>query len=605
MPTIHRLSDATISRIAAGEVLERPASAVKELIENALDAGATHIRVDLAQGGKSLLQVADNGHGMGRDDLPLAVERHATSKLEEDDIFNIRHFGFRGEALASIGSVARMTISSRTQGQDAWAITVEGGAVRPLKPTALNTGTTVHIRDLFYATPARLKFLNTDRAETQAIADAVRRLSLASPEVGFELYDTTDGSAKALYRAQAETGDLLERGRARAARVLGQDLIGRCLRIDAAREGARLTGWVGRPDATRGTASSQYLFVNGRPVRDKAISGALKGAYQDLLAHGRHPVAVLFLEVDPERVDVNVHPAKAEVRFRDPGDIRGLIVASIRTALMDSGHQGPSGTLNLSSMGALGPNSHHRGAYQAPQGGHGGWRPSTPSPWQEPLVPSADLPPSGRPVAETVDPETGEVIAPPSHPLGRPVAHLYDTYILAQATEGFIIIDAHAAHERLVYERLKAQRRAHSPASQMLLLPDVVDLDPTTAARIPEAADVLANLGLVIEPFGGGAALVRAVPAALSKADTKALVHDALDALDQEGPGADIERRLDAVASRIACHGSVRAGRPLRLEEMDTLLRTMEATPNSDRCNHGRPTSMVLSKTDLDRLFGR
>lgn len=599
MPSIHRLSESTISRIAAGEVLERPASAVKELIENALDAGATRLRIDIAHGGKSLLQVVDNGHGMTREDLPLAIERHATSKLNEEDIFDIQHFGFRGEALASIGSVARMTVSSRVQGQDAWAISVEGGAVQGIKPTALGEGTTVHIRDLFYATPARLKFMNTDRAETQAISDTVKRLSLASPEVGFELYDGTDGQAKALFRAHAESGDLLEKGRARAGRVLGQDLIGRCLRIDAEREGARLTGWVGRPDATRGTATAQYLFVNGRPVRDKAIAGALKGAYQDLLAHGRHPVAVLFLDVDPERVDVNVHPAKAEVRFRDAGEIRGLIVASIRAALADSGHHGPSGTLNLSNLGTatLG----HHGAYQAPTPSGGGWRPSLP----EGHLFEQSLPPSGRPIAEAFDPETGEVLAPSSHPLGRPIAHLYQTYILAEAADGFVVIDAHAAHERLVYEKLKAQRRASEPASQLLLLPDVVDLDPATAARIPDAAPVLAALGFVVEPFGGSAALVRAVPAMLHNADVKTLVLDALDALDQEGPGADLERRLDAIASRIACHGSVRSGRPLRLEEMETLLRTMEQTPGSDRCNHGRPTSLALKRGDLDRLFGR
>lgn len=601
---IRRLSDTTINKIAAGEVIERPASAVKEMVENALDAGATEIRIDIAQGGKSLIRVHDNGVGIPADELPLAVERHATSKLDEADIFAIAHLGFRGEALASIGSVSRLKLSSRTKGQEGWMVAVEGGAIQPPRPTAHPYGTTVEVRDLFYATPARLKFLGSDRAEMQAISDTVRRLSLCAPEVAISLHDHTDGDTRTLYQAPLETGDLLDKGHARVGRVLGRAVMERCVRLDASREGARVSGWIGLPDTARGSSTAQFIFVNGRSVRDKALSGALKGAYQDLLPSGRHPVAVLFLDVEPEAVDVNVHPTKAEVRFRAAGEIRGLLVASIRTALAESGHRAPAGALPAPSFGPLGPAatpaSH---TYQAPA--PRGWSGPVPAGQAEALFDGV-LPLAGRPVAPGFDPETGEVFAPPvGQPLGRPIAHLYDTYILAQAEAGLVLIDAHAAHERLVYEGLKAHRAQHGVASQMLLLPEVVDLDRATAGRLEEAIPPLSRLGFVVEPFGGEAALVRAVPAALANAPAKALLIDALDALDAQGAGADLERRLDAVASRIACHGSVRSGRPLRLEEMDALLRAMEATPGSDRCNHGRPTSLALKRGDLDTLFGR
>lgn len=603
---IHRLSDATISRIAAGEVLERPASAVKELVENALDAGATRIRVEIGGGGKIVLRVLDDGHGMPPEDLPLAVERHATSKLDESDIFDIRHFGFRGEALASIGSVARLSITSRTRAGDGWRLEVEGGRVGAPKPASATPGTVVEVRDLFYATPARLKFLRTDGAETQAVADVVRRLALAHPSIGFELWEVSDAKPRPLLRAAPTSGDGLEEGRARAVQILGQEVMARAVRIDAERDGLRLTGWAGLPDTARGTANAQYLFVNRRPVRDKALAGALKAAYQDLLPHARHPVAALFLDLPPEAVDVNVHPAKAEVRFRDPGTVRGLLVGAVRHALAQEGHRGPAGSVPMASLGPTPfPTDHRPTGY--------GTRPAFPRPfpdpsgWSEALFAPEAMPPGGRPTASPFDPETGEVIeaSGDAYPLGRPLAHLYGRYILAEGTEGLVLVDAHAAHERLVYEDLKAQRAAQGVARQLLLLPEVVGLDPLQAARADEVAPSLAALGLDVEAFGGGAVLVRAVPAALAKADVTALVRDAFDAVDEAGAGADIERRLDAVAARIACHGSVRSGRPLRLEEMDALLRRIERTPHADRCNHGRPTSLALPLAHLDRLFGR
>ena len=588
-PVIRQLDEATANRIAAGEVVERPASAVKELVENALDAGAARIDIAIENGGRRLIRVCDDGCGMTPDDLPLALSRHATSKIDGSDLLAIRSFGFRGEALPSLGAVGRLTITSRTRGGEGAVIAVAGGKVAPARPAAANPGTIVELRDLFFATPARLKFLRGDRAETMAVAECVRRLAMAEPFVGFTL--TADG--KEIFRADAEGGALFDALKTRLSRVMGRDFIDNAIAIDAERDGLVLTGFAALPTYSRGAAVAQHLYVNGRPVRDKLLTGALRAGYMDVLASGRHPAAVLYLTCDPQLVDVNVHPAKAEVRFRDPQGARGLLVGALRHGLANAGHRASS-TLGDATLAAF-------AAEPAPRAYRMDYRPSAPA-----IRASLDLqaPVAGfaeAPSARTEDPAP----VPADAPLGAARAQIHENYIIAQTEDGLVIVDAHAAHERLVYERLKAQAAATGIARQALLIPEIVDLSEPDAARILAVAADLASLGLVIEPFGGGAVAVRETPAMLTRLDLPALIRDILDDLTDQGASDRLRARLDAVLSSMACHGSVRSGRRMGAEEMNALLRDMERTPKSGQCNHGRPTWVKLRLSDIERLFGR
>ena len=611
-PAIRQLDAGAINRIAAGEVVERPASAVKELVENALDAGARRISIDIADGGKSLIRVADDGHGMAPEDLPLALARHATSKIDGSDLLNIRTFGFRGEALPSLGAVGRLRITSRAAGCEAAEIAVAGGDVGPVRPAALSGGTIVELRDLFFATPARLKFLRSERAEAQAIADVVRRLAMAEPQVAFTLRDASGGGeGRITFRVPAESGDPFDALHRRLGQVLGREFAENALPIEAEREGFALSGFAALPTFSRGSARMQYLFVNARPVRDKLLIGALRAAYADVLHSGRHPAAALFLSCDPQLVDVNVHPAKAEVRFRQPGIVRGLIVSALRHALAEAGHRASS-TVAGAALGAFrapeadGPARIYR--MDRPQGA----RPTAPAP--APALAAAraaqapgfaEATPSGR---VEPPPEAGaaaEDAAAQGCPLGAARAQLHENYIIAQTRDGMVIVDAHAAHERLVYEKLKRQMAENGVAAQALLIPEIVELAPDEAARLLEAAGDLARLGLVIEPFGPGAVAVRETPALLGQVDAAALLRDVLDELADQGESRALQARLNAVLSRIACHGSVRTGRRMSAPEMNALLREMEATPHSGQCNHGRPTYVELKLADIEKLFGR
>ncbi|MFT4150842.1 MAG: DNA mismatch repair endonuclease MutL [Paracoccaceae bacterium] len=602
-PVIRQLDEGAINRIAAGEVVERPASAVKELVENALDAGAARISVDVADGGKTLIRVTDDGCGMTADDLPLAVARHATSKIDGTDLLNIHSFGFRGEALPSLGAVGRLTLTSRAAGHEAVSLTVNGGRMGEVRPAALTRGTVVELRDLFHATPARLKFLRSDRAEMQAIAEVVRRLAMAEPHVGFTLRDVTGGGeGRVLFRADPQPGDFFDALHGRLAGVLGRDFIDNALRVDVTRDGLHLTGYAALPTYSRGSSAAQFVFVNGRPVLDRMLLGALRAAYFDVLSRDRHPAAVLNLSCDPERVDVNVHPAKAEVRFREPDLARGIIVSGLKSALAGAGHRA-STTVAGETLAAMRPE-----AVQMALGPRG-WqleRPSTATLTRAFGLQAPEALPTGfaeLPAARVEPAPLAE--ADQSRPLGAARAQLHENWIIAQTETGFVIVDQHAAHERLVYERLKRQMAEKGIAAQALLIPEIVELSPTDAARLLEAAADLAALGLVLEPFGGSAVAVREVPAILGQVDAQALVRDVLDELADLGDSHLVRARIDAVLSRMACHGSVRSGRQMRAEEMNALLREMEATPNSGQCNHGRPTYVELKLHDIERLFGR
>jgi DNA mismatch repair protein MutL len=592
-PVIRQLDEAAINRIAAGEVVERPASAVKELVENALDAGASRIQVDIADGGKTLIRVTDDGCGMTAEDLPLALSRHATSKIDGSDLLDIRSFGFRGEALPSLGAVGRLTITSRAEG-DAAQIACEGSRLSPVKPAALTKGTVVELRDLFFATPARLKFLRSDRAELQAVTEVMRRLAMAEPLVGFTLRDVTGGEARTLFRADPANGDLFDALQSRLASVIGRDFTDNALRIDAEREGLRLQGYAALPTYSRGSSAQQYLFVNGRPVLDRMLYGALRAAYFDVLSRDRHPAAVLNLIADPQRVDVNVHPAKAEVRFREPDAARSLIITALKSALTGAGHRASS-TVGAATLDAFRPEPVR--VYQMD-------RPSPPAIARAYAFQSPGF--AEVPQAAAFAPPSDEKAQPhEEHPLGAARAQLHENYIVAQTAKGIVIVDQHAAHERLVYERLKRQLTETGIRAQALLIPEIVDLSPTDAARLLDAAPALAEVGLVIEPFGGTAIAIRETPAVLGPVNGAALIRDILDELADSGDSALVRARIDAILSRMACHGSVRSGRQMRPEEMNALLREMEATPLSGQCNHGRPTYVELSLHDIERLFGR
>ncbi|MFO1147656.1 MAG: DNA mismatch repair endonuclease MutL [Alsobacter sp.] len=607
---VRRLDPVLVDRIAAGEVIERPAAVVKELVENAVDAGATRIDIVVDAGGRRLIRVVDDGAGMSADDLALAVERHATSKLPDGDLFSIETLGFRGEALPSIGAVARLSIATRRAGGEGVSILVDAGLKHPVRPAALNPGTRVEVADLFYATPARLKFLKTDRAEAQAVGDVVRRLAMAHPLVRFSL--AGEGAPALDYPAPALEAEAPLR--LRLEQVLGRDMVLNSLLLDAEREGLLVQGYAGLPTLHRPTAAGIHLFVNGRPVRDKLLLGAVKAAYADVVPGGRHPTLALFVTCPPREVDVNVHPGKSEVRFRDPGLVRGLVVGALKEALTQAGHRA-SNTVGLATLDALRP---HSG--RSLQGWDGprperrtmdwDWRASPAAPdtaggrgFAEPEQARFDVPPAAR-AGHDPAPVRGDDQVEAEYPLGAARAQIHGTYVIAQTRDGLVIVDQHAAHERLVYERLKAERNAHGIARQLLLIPAVVELDPVEAARLLDKAEVLASLGLVLEAFGPGAVAVTEVPAALAGADAARLVRDLVDSLEEWGSLA-LEDRLDHVLATFACHHSVRAGRNLRPEEMNALLRDMEATPFSGQCNHGRPTYVELKLADIERLFGR
>ncbi len=601
---IRQLSPQTINRIAAGEVVERPASVVKELVENAIDAGAHEIDIVTAGGGISLIRVTDDGCGMPPDDLVLAVERHATSKLTDDDLFDIRTLGFRGEALPSIGSIAMLTIQSRARGSDdAHEITVARGTKGRLKPAALNAGTRIEVRELFSATPARLKFMKSERAENQATTEVVRRLAMANPHVGFSLTTGERASLRLPPSAPGPEGHL-----ARLGRIMGSDFMADALHLNGEREGVRVEGFAGLPTLNRPDTTMQFLFVNGRPVRDKLLVGAVRAAYGDLIPKGRHPLLALFVELDPREVDVNVHPAKVEVRFRDNARVRSLIIGGLRGALDAAGHRSSAagGTATIDAfMQATNPNPMRQ------QIGHGSigyaWRPEQPSHIRPGFAELMQAPLTGLDATSADTSPITDALAPDllDRPLGAARAQLHETYIVAQTTTSVVIVDQHAAHERLVYQRMKAMLANGGVKRQGLLIPEIVEVGEAEATALAEQADQLAELGLVLEAFGAGAVAVREVPALLGDTDVQGLVRDLAADLVSEGHSQRLAERLEAVCSTMACHGSVRAGRRLTGAEMNALLREMEATPHSGQCNHGRPTYVELKLTDIERLFGR
>jgi DNA mismatch repair protein MutL len=598
MNVLRRLPSTLVNRIAAGEVVERPASAVKELVENAIDAGARRIAVTLKEGGRTFIAVVDDGVGMSPEELGLAVERHCTSKLPDDDLGNIRTLGFRGEALPSIASVSRFAITSRPAGAaSAWTLEIDGGAKGEPRPAAHPLGTRVEVRDLFFATPARLKFLKEPRTEAGHVADAMRRLAMAHPAIAFRL----DSEERPLIDLAAAGSSLLDNADAarleRLAAIMGREFADNALAIDANREGFRLTGFAGLPTLNRPTGQHQYLFVNGRPVRDKLLAGAVRGAYQDFLARDRHAMVALFLEAPAGMVDINVHPAKTEVRFRDAGTVRGLIVGALRTALAAAGHRA-STTVADAALGAFRPHTGY--ASPLPMGGGGA---SIPRGLAEAaaqfMAPLGGL--SAR-VEASAEAENGNGA---SYPLGVARAQLHETYIVAQTDHGVVIVDQHAAHERLLHERLKDQLQADGVKRQTLLLPEVVDVGEDGARRLAARAAELADMGLVLEPFGLGAVVVRETPAVLGEVDIQGLVRDLADELAEMGDHLSLKEKVEEVCGTLACHTSVRAGRRLSVEEMNALLRQMEATPHSGQCNHGRPTYVELKLADIERLFGR
>lgn len=629
---IKQLSETLINQIAAGEVIERPASAAKELIENALDAGATRIEIATAGGGKTLLRVTDNGCGMGPDDMELAVRRHCTSKLS-DNLLDIRTLGFRGEALPSIGSVARLTITSRPGGASHGAeIGVFGGKLQPVRPAAVNQGTVVEVRDLFFATPARLNFMKTERAEASAISDVVRRMAIAFPGVRFVL----SGSDRTTLEFASTGDDRL----ARIAQVLGRDFRDNAIEIDAEREGARLSGFAGVPTFNRGNSLQQYAFVNGRPVQDKLIWSALRAAYAETIPQGRYPVAVLSLTVDPDVVDVNVHPAKSDVRFRDPGLVRGLIIGAIRQALAQDGDRasttGASGLMRAFRTGQ--PQNEQAWQHRPEQHRSDQHRPNAnwtaaASPYRpmdfgstsngftsngsgsngsgsngfaerpQAAFDGITMPSARAPMAE-VDPAAARQ-PDKAHPLGAARAQLHENYIVAQTEDGLVIVDQHAAHERLVFEELRKGLNSRPIPAQALLIPEIVDLPEDDCDRLIGHSAEFSRLGLGIERFGPGAIAIRETPSMLGEMDAAGLVRQLADELAEWDTANGLASRLDYLAATMACHGSVRSGRRLRPEEMNALLRQMEATPGSGQCNHGRPTYIEIKLSDIERLFGR
>ena len=588
-PVIKQLSETAINQIAAGEVVERPASAIKELVENAIDAGATRIAIDYVDGGKSFIRVTDNGSGIRTEDLPLAMTRHATSKIDGSNLLDIQSFGFRGEALPSLGAVGKLNIMSRCGEADGAELQVNGGKLSAVRPVAMQPGTRVTLSDLFYATPARLKFLRSDRAEAKSISDTIRRLAMAEPSISFTLRDMA--TERIILQVQAEQGDMFDALRGRLGQIMGNTFIENAITVDAEREGICLTGFAGLPTYSRGSAISQFLFVNGRPVRDKLLLGGLRGAYSDLLPRDRHPVVALFVECEPERVDVNVHPAKAEVRFRDPGIVRGLIVSGLRQSMAQAGHRTAT-TLADVALGKFEAQTKSR-VYQMDRVGNSfGYAASRENETIFAVQPSART-------------ETEYQIETQNMPLGAARAQLHENYIISQTDQGLIIVDAHAAHERLLYEKLKAQLNNSRVLSQALLIPEVITLPEDEILLLLEQSDVLSKLGLTVEAFGQGAVSVQTIPAILGQINVEKLVLDIVDELSDGGTIQSLNSKMETILSRVACHGSVRTGRRMQADEMNALLREMESTPYSGQCNHGRPTYVSLSMTDIAKLFGR
>lgn len=615
--TIRLLSENTINQIAAGEVIERPASAVKELVENAIDAGARNIEVVMVDGGRTLISITDDGHGMTADELKLAVQRHATSKLKEDDLSNINTMGFRGEALPSIASVSKFTFKSRADGsEEAWQIKINGGKSTGVEPAALNKGSVVEVRDLFYSTPARLKFLKTDRTEFSQTLDVIKRLAMANPDIAFSLYN----DEKRAFQVSSAQGELLDKRLRRLGAILGADFTDNALPIDAERENMKLTGYAGLPTFNRGNAQHQYLFVNGRPVKDKLLTGAVRGAYMDFLARNRHPVLALFLEVPTYMVDVNVHPAKAEVRFRESGVVRGLIVGALRHALQEAGHRASTtvsnaalGSFNAEPTPTMPFHSGRQSTFQMPSQATPmtSGLSDTSRDYYAPIRQESEsfTPPMGR--NEDLEQDTTVSFAASNtedlseYPLGAARGQLHETYIISQTENGIIIVDQHAAHERLVYERMKKHMTEGNVPRQALLLPEVVEIEQDAVDRLMTRQEELAKLGLIFDSFGDGAIVVREVPALLGDTDIVGLIKDLADELAELNQALALKERLEDVCGTMACHGSVRSGRRLTTAEMNALLREMEATPHSGQCNHGRPTYVELKLADVERLFGR
>ena len=607
---IRLLPNGLINKIAAGEVIERPASAVKELVENSIDAGASKIEIIMRNGGRTFISVTDNGCGMSKHDLVLAVERHATSKLPTDSLDSISTLGFRGEALPSIGAVSRLRIKTRSKNMDTgWSINVTGGDIEAATPSSLKMGTQVEIRDLFYATPARLKFLKTDRTETGRTIEVIRRIAMVNPNISFTLNDGT----RTNIRFNGAQGNLPNIKLSRIGEVLGRDFEENSLLIEAEREGFILTGYAGLPTLNRRTSSHQFLFVNGRPVHDKLLYGAVRAAYSDFLAYDRHPLVVLFLDAPKSTLDVNVHPAKSEVRFQEPGLVRGLIIGALKKTLAEAGYQ-TSSTVSNAALGILNKSI----SKVAPTGvRRSSQYYKTFDPSQNKYLHSSlatneitneylDL--NSEPMARTDSPsnqsfESLNEIG--SFPLGAAQAQLHKNYIVAQTNEGLVIVDQHAAHERLVYEKMKIHLKEGGIKRQVLLIPEVIDLENAKIQRLLELKDDFTRLGLILEKFGEGAILVREIPSILGDINIKNLVIDIVDELEEFGSSTVLEDKLGHICGTIACHSSVRSGRTLRIEEMNALLREMEATPHSGQCNHGRPTYVELKLSDIEKLFGR
>jgi DNA mismatch repair protein MutL len=600
---VRQLPEQVVNRIAAGEVVERPASVVKELVENAIDAGASRIDIFTDGGGRRRIGITDDGSGMTAADLALSVDRHATSKLDNEDLLQIRTLGFRGEALPSIGAVAKLSMTTRHASEPhAWSLSVEGGAKSEIMPAALSQGTRVEVSDLFYATPARLKFLKTDRTEAEAIRETVRRLAMARPDIAFTLAGEERAPVTWAAALPGAAGRLTRLGD-----ILGADFRSHAIEVRAEREGVLVEGFAAAPALTRANALGQYLFVNGRPVRDKLILGAVRAAYADYLPRDRHPVVALFVTLDAREVDANVHPAKTEVRFRNAGLVRALIVHALKEGLAREGRRTAANDAGA-AISAFRPSF-------APRPGNWDWRaspsyPVSPTPsfaaaavaaFAEQGQAAFDV---GAPTADMrADlPTSAELI---DRPLGAARTQIHETYIVAQTRDGLVIVDQHAAHERIVYERLKASLARNGVQRQILLIPDIVEMDEATVERLLMREQELASFGLAIESFGPGAVAVRETPSLLGRVDAAALLRDLSEHMDEWDEALPLERRLMHVAATMACHGSVRAGRRLKPEEMNALLREMEDTPNSGQCNHGRPTYVELKLSDIEKLFGR
>ena len=605
---IKQLDETVINKIAAGEVVERPASAVKELIENSIDAGCSDITIEVADGGKTLIRVIDDGLGMSDIDLPIALRRHATSKLPNDNLLNINSFGFRGEALPSLGAVGRLRIISHNDGNGAHEINVNGGKISDIKPAARTLGTTIELRDLFYATPARLKFLRSTKSELKAITDTVKGLSISTPNVAFTLIDKTGGKSRKILQVQKEKDVSLASIKNRLSRVLGQDFSKNSISIDVTREDVNLTGYVCLPTYARASNAMQYFFVNSRQVRDKQLIGALRAAYSDFMPRDRFPAAAIYINCRPDFVDVNVHPGKSEVRFRDPQGIRSLIVTGIRQVIAIEGHRSSS-TLSTAALGAMREQTHQMPSANNEQvtknsknmdynGNKRFFTRDVEPAFQETWKPSArDF--------QTKDEHANFIEEFESFPLGAPIAQFGENYIISQNEDGIVIIDQHAAHERLVYEKLKEQAKDKKIEVQALLVPEILEFSEPEILVLMEYKDNLSRYGLKINQFGINSIAVQEIPAILNSENIKKLIFDILDELTDLENSDTLEKKINAVLSRIACHGSIRSGRMLRTEEMNSLLREMENTPNSGQCNHGRPTHISIRMSDIERLFGR